>query len=149
MLIEVIKAEVTITSAKYLSNFSLSVMLNCNLKMKPGNIIVTGSNLWKLSVWGSPKVTNKKTKIGFYDQALNDKQMATPLALYKSNDEFDLKNVQVTIDLTNDRSMTVNAVCVRFGKADLTDTRFEVVGVNKHDKPKPSHLTGCAVLETF
>ena len=124
--------------------------------VRAGETTITGTNLWKLSVWGSAVPKNSRNKICFIKQALDDTQMGTPLALneYLPKDTIGLlvfDNVNVTLDCGESLN-TVKYICVKFGKASkgLSDTWYKVVGINNQTMVRqPASLTGCTRLENL
>ena len=124
------------------------------MNIRAGETTITGTNLWKLSVWGSAVPRNSRNKIGFIEQTLDDTQMASPLALNEHLPKdtigvLGFENIKVTLDFGENLN-TVKYICVKFSKAadDLTNTWYKVVGFNNHTKVRqPTSLIGCTELE--
>ena len=147
--VNIFKTESTIRHTKYAGNSSLILTLDVRVKILPGTFNLTGADLWKVNVWGSLTPSGDGAKVGYIDQALDDKQAASPLITKDTNEiiRFKIKNADVTFDFTHNVCSTFNYVCARVAKFDSNDPRYNLFGVKRNGKPRSSNLIGCTKLE--
>ena len=149
-LIKVYRTEARVVHMKYINSKTLLLKLDIRVKIFPGTFNVTGTNMWKVSLWGSKSWTGKGTKVGFYEeQALDDKQASTPLITPDTDViRFKFTNIEVTYHIPQRAvCINVNYICVRFAQIDSNDPGYKVVGVSKRTgNLKSSNLIGCAVM---
>ena len=155
-MVRVVKTNVEVISAQYVDSSRLDITLTTRIDTLARKTI-TGTNLWKLSVWGSAVPNNTRNKIGFLEQTLDGTQMATPLAFNESVyhsvvGTLGLENVKVTLDC-GESLKTVKYICVKFGHSkavdDSTNTWYKIFGFNKHTIVRqPANLIGCTKLKT-
>ena len=143
----ILKTGARIRHTEYVGNSSLFFTLNVWVKILPRTFNLTGADLWKVNLWGSLTPSGDGAMLGYIDQALDDKQAASPLISSNETITFRFKKLSFTFEFTQDACSTFNYVCARFAKFDSNDPRFDIIGVKRNGKPKPSNLIGCTKLE--
>ncbi|XP_072046634.1 uncharacterized protein [Amphiura filiformis] len=147
-IIRVCNTEPRIQQTKRLGDTHWTLTLDIRLKILPGSFKVTGTNLWKMSLWGSSEPVDNEDKFGFKDQVLNDTQASLPLIANETDNIIRFKFKAVTFNLHGtDACSDIEFICARIGKVDLKDPRYKLIGVKRNGKQRPSNLIGCARLD--
>ena len=148
-MLNIFKTEPRIRHTEFVGNSSLLLTLDVRVKILPGTFNLTGTDLWKVNLWGSLAASGDGTKIGYIDQALDDEQAASPLLTRDTNEiiRFKFKNVDATFDFAQDVCSTFNYICAHFTKYNSNDPRYDLFGVKRNRKSKSSNLIGCSKVE--
>ncbi|XP_072042842.1 uncharacterized protein [Amphiura filiformis] len=147
-IIRVFKTEPRILQTKRLDDTHWTLTLDIRLKILPGSFKVTGTNLWKMNLWGSSEAVDNEDKFGFKEQVLNETHASLPLIANETDNiiRFKFKDVMFNLHGT-DACSGIEFICARIGKVDLKDPRYKLIGVKRNGKQRPSNLLGCGRLD--
>ncbi|XP_072021184.1 uncharacterized protein [Amphiura filiformis] len=98
---------------------------------------VTGTNLWRLELWSSPKPDGSGTRLVSLDQALTDAQMGKALVRPYP---FEFTNVRMNLDMRGNRCSYARYICARLTNEPFRhlEPEFDLTG-----EPNYRALTGC------
>ena len=132
-LVKIYRMETRVVHLKYANSKTLLLKLDIRVKIFPGTFNVTGTDLWKVSLWEAHHGLVTGSSWFYEEQALDDKQAATPLVT-TTTDVIRLKftNIDVIYHIPPRAvCINVNYICARFAQVDSNDPRYKVVGVSK------------------
>ena len=139
------------TSSNVILGQASPLVINSEVSFVDNEAIVTGSNLWKVSLFGSRTTTGLGQRIGGSSQILSSRQASTPLGARTADGmhTLEINGISTTFDLSSIGCGDFTYLCLEFGKTSQPSPPFEFATDSGTDTVISCKLFQCANGKLF